>query len=222
MLNFSKWILKKWIAAQKREMNGQWHRFFLSLLRWIILAFSLINFTKCNFNRTWNYHVKNKFATKIRCKQNANHFESVINRGQDKHPQYLNEYDIRRLRINIHCRINPRSGKDSFDSLFGQPSTPDSFSHPQEPTGSFRVTCSFSLHFRGKFSFDGEFSVMRPQPTSLFAFTTSDKDESLRHGCGNTRRKIKGRCIQDGGSMWTKIHRSICWRIGKCILEDRW
>lgn len=128
MLNFSKWILKKWIAAQKREMNGQWHRFFLSLLRWIILAFSLINFTKCNFNRTWNYHVKNKFATKIRCKQNANHFESVINRGQDKHPQYLNEYDIRRLRINIHCRINPRSGKDSFDSLFGQPSIPDSFS----------------------------------------------------------------------------------------------
>lgn len=222
MLNFSKWILKKWIAAQKREMNGQWHRFFLSLLRWIILAFSLINFTKCNFNRTWNYHVKNKFARKIRCKQNANHFESVINRGQDKHPQYLNEYDIRRLRINIHCRINPRSGKDSFDSLFGQPSIPDSFSHPQEPTGSFRVTCSFSLHFRGKFSFDGEFSVMRPQPTSLFAFTTSDKDESLRHECENTRRKIKGRCIQDGGSMWTKIHRSICWRIGKCILEDRW
>lgn len=68
--------------------------------------------------------------------------------------------------------------KDSFD-LFGKPSTPESFSHPQEVSEE-RVTCSFSLHFRGKFSFDGEFSVMRPQPTSLFAFTASDKDESLR------------------------------------------
>lgn len=74
------------------------------------------------------------------------------------------------------------------------------FSHRQEQEVSEkRVTCSFSLHFRGKFSFDGEFSVMRPQPASLFAFTASDKDESLRHGCGNTRRKIKGRWMQDRG-----------------------
>lgn len=157
---------------------------------------------------------KNKFATNI---QNANqHFAWNLHQSWQTKSPYLNEYDIHmfrmKARINMFTVDLILSGrqKDSFD-LFGKPST--RFSHPQEVSEK-RVTCSFSLHFRGKFSFDGEFSVMRPQPTSLFAFTASDKDESLRHGCGNTRRKIKGRWMQDRGLMWTKIHRSICRRIG--------
>lgn len=156
---------------------------------------------------------KNKFATNIQTQINISR-GIRINRGKQNLRIWTNTISMFRMkaRINMFTVDLILSGrqKDSFD-LFGKPST--RFSHPQEVSEK-RVTCSFSLHFRGKFSFDGEFSVMRPQPTSLFAFTASDKDESLRHGCGNTRRKIKGRWMQDRGLMWTKIHRSICRRIG--------
>lgn len=119
-------------SCAEERMNEQWHRFFLSLLRItrIILAFSLINFRKCNFNLdheivTWEINSQRRFdANKI---VTFYHLSSIV---IDKHVtwnlQYLNEYDIHKLESAnkyVHCRLNPRSGKDSFDSLFGRPST---------------------------------------------------------------------------------------------------